>query len=122
MILEQENLIRLLVEMVKRLLTEFRLPHRRRHLARHKAHFIAERPQLAGDRVDRLLVVAARKIRPADGATEQDIPDKGECTFLLIDHDMARRVAGAVGNAKFGARKFQLVAIMQVIQKIYTRG
>src|SRR5690242_3278607 len=40
-------------------------------VAGHEAHVLAQRPELAGDRVDQLLVVPAREVGAPDRALEQ---------------------------------------------------
>ena len=84
-------------------------------MTRHKPHFIAKWPELAGNRVDQLLMVPAREIGPADGALEQDVTNKSERAFFLIDHNMARRMARTVCDAEFCTRQLQLVAIMKIL-------
>ena len=83
-------------------------------MSRHEAHAVAEGPEIVDDRVDQLLMIALRKIGPPDRAAEQDIADKGELAGLMIDHDMARRVAGAVGDAEGLVAKGQRVAVLEI--------
>src|SRR5258706_12487111 len=45
---------------------------------RNKGHVVAQRPELAGDRGDQILEVAAWKVGPPDGAPEQHIADLSE--------------------------------------------
>ena len=49
-------------------------------MAGHERGVVAHRPQLGGDRLDQLLVIAARKVPAADRSAEQDVAD--DRTFL----------------------------------------
>lgn len=80
----------------------------------HKPHPIPERPEIVDDRVDQLLVIAFREVRPANRAAEQDVADKGELARLVIDDDMARGVAGAVGDAETLVAQGQRVAFFEI--------
>ena len=54
------------------------LPAECRHLAvaGDEMHVVAERPQARGDRIDELLMIAARQIAAPDGTCEQDVTDE----------------------------------------------
>ena len=58
----------------------------------------AERPQLARNRVDQVLMIAHREIGAADRSLENHIADNGELRRRMVEHDMARRVARAVAH------------------------
>lgn len=83
-------------------------------MARHETHLRPQRPEFLRYRVEELLVVAARKIGPSDRTTKQDIPDKGEPAWLVIDHDMAGRVPRRVHNSEALATQFQRIAFIEI--------
>ena len=80
----------------------------------HKAHAVAEGPEIGHDAVNQLLMIAFWEVRAADRAAEQDVADKSQLALLMIDDDMARRVAGAVGDAECLARQGQRVALIEI--------
>lgn len=57
---------------------------------------VAQRPELAGDRVDQILMIALREVGAADRSLEQHVADDGELRRRMVEDDMAGRVAGAV--------------------------
>ena len=65
--------------------------HAREAVAGNETRVVAQRPELAGDRVDQLLVIAAREICAADGALEEHVA--GEQDVLDGVGDVAGRVA-----------------------------
>jgi hypothetical protein len=67
-----------------------------RAVAGNEFDIVAQRPELAPDRIDQGLVVAARKIGAADAAGEQHVADQGQLRRRVEEHHMARRVAGGV--------------------------
>src|SRR5438132_1321808 len=67
-----------------------------RPVAGHELDIVAERPEASGDRLDQLGVVAAREIRPPDGALEQHVAHLGELRLAVEEDHMARRVPRAV--------------------------
>lgn len=50
-------------------------------------------------------MIAFWEIGAANAALEQDVADKGELSGIVIDHDMAGRVAGAMGDVEGLARQ-----------------
>ena len=55
----------------------------------NEGHFIAQGPQLAGDGVDEIAVITARKVGSADGPQKQDIAHQGEPGARVIQHHMS---------------------------------
>ena len=45
-------------------------------------------------------MIAAREIRAADRSPEQHVAHEGDLGFLVHEHDMARRVSGAVHDVE----------------------
>src|SRR5258706_4430456 len=68
---------------------------------RNKGHVVAQRPELAGDRGDQILEVAARKVGAPDRASEQHIADLGEAAPAVEEDHMSGRVAGAMVDLEF---------------------
>src|SRR3546814_15258331 len=66
-----------------------------------EGHIVPQRPELLGDRIHQIRKIAARKIPAADSPLEQDIADHGELAGRVMEHDMARRVAGTVQDVDF---------------------
>src|SRR5690606_40567238 len=64
-----------------------------RPVARHEGDVVAQRPELVADRIDEIRMVAAREVRPADRAVEQDVAHDREPRLPMEEHDMAGRVA-----------------------------
>src|SRR5260221_4598078 len=62
----------------------------------NEGHIVAQRPELTGDRGDQVLEVAARKVGPPDGASEQHIADLSEAALAMEEDHVSRRVAGTV--------------------------
>ena len=60
----------------------------------------AHRPKPLGNRIEQILVIAAREIGAADRALEQDVADDRQLRFGMVEDDMARRVAGAVADVE----------------------
>ena len=82
-------------------------------MAGHEPHPVAERPQLVDDRVEQLLVVSAREVRPPDRALEQDVADEGDLVRGGVDHDVAGRMAGAMADVEHALAEGQRVAVLQ---------
>src|SRR5690606_21803338 len=64
-------------------------------VTRHERHLVAQWPELAGDRVEQVLVVAHREVGAADRAGEQHVADESEASRTVEEHHVAGRVAGA---------------------------
>ncbi len=98
----------------KRIVLPF-LPERaHRAVAGDEPHAVAKGPEILHDAINQLLVIAFREICPADRAAKQHIANKSELALLVIDHDMARRVAGAMGDAEGLAAESQRVALLEI--------
>src|SRR6516225_7683124 len=91
------------------------LPPEGRNLlvAGDEGHVVAERPELAGDRVDQVLVAAAWEVGAADRAGEEYVADLGEPGLAVEEHHVAGRVAGAVVDLPFRLAEGDGIAIVQ---------
>src|SRR5690606_24275068 len=69
-----------------------------RPVARHEGDVVTQRPQLVADRVDQVRMVAAREVRATDRPVEQHVAHDGEPRLAMEEHDMPRRVAGAMDD------------------------
>src|SRR6185437_3584374 len=58
-------------------------------------------------------MVAAGEVRPADGATEQDVADESDLGALVEQDHMAGRVAGAMADAQLDLAHGDRVPILQ---------
>ena len=56
-------------------------------MAGNEGHIVAQRPELLGDRVDQVLVVAHRKIGAPDAALEEHVAHHGELARAVEEHD-----------------------------------
>ncbi len=74
---------------------------------------IAHGPELAGDAVEQLLMIAAGKIGAADRPGEQHIAHPATPRLGLVEHHMARRVARAMPHGEGQRTELQGVAIGQ---------
>lgn len=81
-------------------------------MPRDKSH-IAQRPKFFHDGLNKLSRIASRKIRAADGASEQYIPDESQIVLLAKENHMPGRMPGAMNNIPFGFAHFHLVAVAQ---------
>ena len=91
-------------------------------MPRHEHSRVAERPEPPGDRVDQVLMVAHREVGAADRALEQHVADTGELRFGMVEHDMARRVAGAVIDVEGQLPHGHLVAVRQPARRLEHRA
>ena len=82
-------------------------------MAGDKGDIIPQRPELAGDRIEQVLMVAQREVGAADGAGEQHIADEGETRWPVEKDDMAGRVTGAVDYLQLDFAEASRVAIFQ---------
>lgn len=82
-------------------------------MPRDKAHVVAERKQLVADDGQKRGMVAAWEIGTADRALEQHITDESEPRLWLIEHHMARSVAGAVQHLEMDRADLDGVAVSQ---------
>ena len=65
-------------------------------MAADEGGVVAQWPQLAGDRRDKVGMVAAGEIGAADRTLEQHVAHQRQLRLGMVEHHMARRVAGAV--------------------------
>src|SRR6266481_4620501 len=65
---------------------------RHRSVPRHETHVVAQRPELGGDGVDQVGVVAAWKVGASDGALEQHVAHLGEARLAMEEDHVAGRV------------------------------
>src|SRR5690606_29393781 len=84
-----------------------------RPVARHEGDVVAQRPELVADRVDQVRMVAARKVRPADRAVEQDVAHDREPRLPMEEHDMAGRVARAMDDLERLFAEIHRVAVLE---------
>src|SRR5690606_23472574 len=62
---------------------------------------------------DQVLMVAAREVRAADRALEQHVSDDRELARPVKEHDVARRVAGAVDDLERKLADGYRIAVLQ---------
>src|SRR5690606_3146783 len=67
-----------------------------RAVSRNESHLVAEWPELAGDRLDQVLVIAHREVGPSDRAGEEDVADEGEPGRAMEERHVSWRVPRAV--------------------------
>lgn len=82
-------------------------------MPRDEAHIIAQWKELSANRVNQLLVISFREIRPADGLLEKHIADQSQTGWGMVETDMARRVAGTVNYIKPFAADGDCVPVVQ---------
>ena len=82
-------------------------------MAGDEGDVVAERPQAVADRLEELVVIAAREIRSADRAPEQHVTHEGDLRRLVHEHDMARRMAGAVHHVEGRVAEAHRLAVGQ---------
>src|SRR5690348_9935821 len=76
-------------------------------------HVVAERPQARGDRIDELLMIAARQIAAPDGTCEQDVTDERDLRIVMEEHDMAGRVSRTMAHAERRLADRHFVAVLE---------
>src|SRR5690242_19240178 len=65
-------------------------------MTRNEDGVVTERPQTGRDRVEKILMIAHRKIRPTDRALEKNVADDGQPRRRVMKDDMARGVTWAM--------------------------
>src|SRR5579872_1564646 len=93
----------------------FALPTECRHLAvaGNEMHVVAERPQPRRDRIDQLLMIAARQIASSDGACEKHVADECDLRSFVKEHDVTWRVSRTMTHAERGIADSDHVAIFE---------
>ena len=84
-----------------------------RAVAGYEGHVVAQRPELLGDRIDQVLMIAARKVGATDRALKQDVADHRQLGRLMVKNHVTRRVAGAVNDVEHEIADRHLIAIDQ---------
>ncbi len=82
-------------------------------VAGDKGNIIAKRKQLVADGADQAVLIATRKIGPADGALKQHIADKGDPVGRVDKHHMAGRVSRAMDDIEGQVTQRDLIVIIQ---------
>src|SRR3546814_2809108 len=67
-----------------------------RPMAGDEGGVVAEWPELGGDGLDEVRVIAHREVGAADRTLEQHVADDRQLRRRMVKHDMAGRMAGAV--------------------------
>ena len=84
-----------------------------RAVPRQEGRVATKRPQLLRDRIEQLLVIAARKVGAADRSLEQHIADDRQLRRSMVKHHMTGRVAGAVDHVERQFAHRHRVAMLQ---------
>ena len=71
---------------------------RQRAVAGDEGGVVAQGPELFADGADQGVMIAAGRIRTADGALKQHIADKGHFVFGAMKNDMARGMTGTMAH------------------------
>src|SRR4029453_12241824 len=87
---------------------------RHRPVTGHEMSVVAHWPKALGDRIEQLLVIAAREVRSSDRSLEQYVADDRELRFGMVEHDMARRVARAMADVEGQVADRDSVAVDQI--------
>ena len=82
-------------------------------MARDEGDIVPQRPQLLADRMEQLVVIAARKIGTADRAAEQHVAHEGHLGRAIDEHDVARRMAGTVHDVQSEVAQGHLRTVVQ---------
>src|SRR3546814_12778270 len=65
-------------------------------VARHESRFVSQWPELLCDRINQILMIAERKVSPADRSLKQNIAHDRQFCGRMMEYYMTWRVAGAV--------------------------
>src|SRR4030095_13377967 len=87
---------------------------RHRPMTGHEMSVVAHWPKALGDRIEPLLVIAAREVRSSDRSLQQYVADDRELRFGMVEHDMARRVARAMADVEGQVADRDSVAVDQI--------
>ena len=82
-------------------------------MAGHELHVVAERPEPARYGLDKLLVIATRKIRAPDRTCKQNVANERHFRAHMEEHDVAGRVAGTVADAELRLTDLHDVAVLK---------
>src|SRR3546814_9321432 len=82
-------------------------------MPRQKGRVAAKRPQLARNRIEQLLVVAARKVGAPDRSLKDHVADDRELRRRMMKHDMPRRVPRTVDDVDLKIAAGDRIAIDQ---------
>src|SRR5260221_14718424 len=79
----------------------------------HEGDVVAEWPEPLADRLQQLLVIAAREVRAADRAPEQHVAHEGHLRRSVHERHVARRVAGAMRDVEGQIAEIYRLAALQ---------
>ena len=79
----------------------------------NEGHVVAQGPELLGNRIDQILMIAARKIGATDRSLKQDIAHHGQSGRLMIENHMTGRMAGTVDHVEDQFTHRHLIAIFE---------
>ena len=79
----------------------------------NKADIVPQRKKLAADRIQQLLVIAAREIGTADRAFKKHIPDHGQAGIGGIENHVPGRVSRCVNDLQLVLTELDRIAVLQ---------
>ncbi len=82
-------------------------------MSRNETHLIPEGQKTFLDGVDQCSVVTPWKIRPANGAPEQNVADKSQLAFRLEEDDVTGGMTGAVVHLQLKVTQLHPIALIQ---------
>ena len=88
-----------------------------RSVTRVNHKIVIEAEYVPADRINELIIVSTRQVRPADRAKKQTVADKNFAFFFFRKHHMSARVAGTVPNAKTKISDLIFLAVLPVARQ-----